>query len=142
NKSEAAKRAIKADMDGDQSQAEVEKKLYEQVKDRRLKRGIPAEQWISADDLMTLEESGLSASMPKGMRAVGVKVDTSAVAGGFVLPNSRVDVVFVQRKGGADSQAKLILQNVLVLAVGDKSQRPEEKQTLVESTVTLAVTPE
>jgi Flp pilus assembly protein CpaB len=70
-------------------------------------------------------------------------VDTSAVAGGFVLPNSRVDIVWVLRRGNdAETTAKVLLQNVLVLAVGTIHQRPDDKQALLESTVTLAVTPE
>jgi len=142
NKGEEPKRAIKEYLDPEKTQDEVAKKLFDQVKDRRLKKQISAEQFIFPDDLMDQADAGLSAQITKGMRAIGVKVDTSAVAGGFVLPNSRVDVVFVQRKGDADSQAKVILQNVLVLAVGTQSVRPEDKQTLVESTVTLSVTPE
>lgn len=141
-KGEEPKKAIRALYEPSQALDEVAVKLYEQVKDRRLNKPLVAEQFVSAEDLLEQQNAGLAAVMARGMRALGVKVDTSAVAGGFVLPNSRVDVVWVQRRGENDSTARVLLQNVLVLAVGTVSQRPEDKQALLENTVTLAVTPE
>jgi pilus assembly protein CpaB len=115
---------------------------YDMLKDRRLNKPIAAEQFVSADDLMDKSQDGLSALMPKGMRAFGVKVNAEASSGGFVLPNSKVDVVWVSRRGDVDSTSKIILQNVLVLAVDQQQVRPEDKQAMVPATVTLAVTPD
>jgi pilus assembly protein CpaB len=115
---------------------------FEQLKDKRLNKPITAEQFVSADDLMDKGGEGLAALMAKGMRAFGVKVNQETTAGGFVLPNSRVDVVWVKRGGDNDSQSKIILQNVLVLAVDTMPVRPEDKQAVVASTVTLALRPE
>jgi len=117
-------------------------RAYDQLKDRRLNKPLAAEQFVSADDLMDKSQDGLSALMAKGMRAFGVKVNAEATSGGFVLPNSKVDVVWVDRRGDKDSSSKIILQNVLVLAVDQQGTRPEDKQAMVASTVTLAVTPE
>jgi pilus assembly protein CpaB len=112
------------------------------LKDKRLNKALSAEQFVSVEDLMEKGMDGLGAQMAKGMRAYGIKVTADSTGGGFVLPNSRVDVVWVLRKGDTDSAAKIILQNVLVLAVDTLSARPDDKQAHVASTVTLAVTPE
>jgi len=115
---------------------------FAELKDHRLNKSINQEQWIGKDDLMDKNQDGLGAVMAKGMRALGIKVNSDAVAGGFVLPNSRVDIVWVKRGNDGDASAKTILQNVLVLAVGTIAQRPDDKQALMESTVTVAVSPE
>ena len=43
--------------------------------------------------------SYMAAILPSGMRAVAIKIDNSgnSSAGGFILPNDRVDVVRVYR---------------------------------------------
>lgn len=115
---------------------------FDQVKDRRLNKSVQAEQWLAIEDLFDKERGGMSNSIPAGMRAFGVKVNAESTGGGFVLPNSRVDVVWVARRGDSESTAKIILQNVLVLAVDTQEIRPDDKNALIPSTVTLAVTPE
>lgn len=57
----------------------------------------------------------LSAVLTKGMRGVSVPVSADAAAGGFVLPNDRVDVVL--SRGGI---SQTILSNVKVLAIGTR----------------------
>ena len=49
------------------------------------------------------------------MRGVSVPVDANAAAGGFILPNDRVDVVMSR-----DSVSQTILTNVKVLAIGTR----------------------
>src|SRR5262249_18518368 len=117
-------------------------RTFDQLANRRLNKPLAAEQFVSADDLMDKSQDGLSALMPKGMRAFGVKANAEASSGGFVLPNSKVDVVWVSRTNEKEQVSKIILQNVLVLAVDQQPVRPEDKQAMVPSTVTLAVTPE
>ena len=57
----------------------------------------------------------LSAVLPKGMRGVSVPVDANSAAGGFILPNDRVDIVL--SRGGI---SQTILANVKVLAIGTR----------------------
>jgi pilus assembly protein CpaB len=113
---------------------------FEEIKDKRLNKPLSAEQFVTADDLDDKGTIGLPGQMPKGMRAVALKVNVDTSVGGFVLPNNRVDIVCVVRRG-EDVQSKIILQNVLVLAVDQTSQRPEDKLATVSSTVTVLVTP-
>jgi Flp pilus assembly protein CpaB len=78
--------------------------------------------------------------LPAGYNAMAIKA-TIEVASHFVQPGSRVNVVLAEDKGGV-KQAMMILQNVLVVAVGDKPEREEGKSahsTIAD--VTLAVKP-
>src|SRR5581483_211491 len=50
-KGEQPKKAIQTNIEPDMSEDDVLKKLYEQVKDKRLNKQLAAEQWVSAEDL-------------------------------------------------------------------------------------------
>ena len=68
----------------------------------------------------------LSMVLSPGMRGVGVQISDDKTAGGFVLPNDRVDVLHtvvrdVDRDGAATGTTRTILTNVRVLAIGQKS---------------------
>lgn len=66
----------------------------------------------------------MSALLPAGKRAVAVKVSAESTAGGFVLPNDRVDVLHTTTRSegeGTSTVSRVILNNVRVLAV-DQSQ--------------------
>lgn len=61
----------------------------------------------------------LSAVIQPGMRAVSVDVTASSGAGGFIVPNDRVDVVLT--RGTASGElSETILYNVKVLAIGQR----------------------
>jgi pilus assembly protein CpaB len=117
---------------------------FDELKGKFLNKPLTAEQFVTADDLTDKENSGISGMMPKGYRAYGIKVNAENNAGGFVLPHSRVDIVMVPQRGMSDKElfSKIILQNVLVLAVDQVAVRPDDKQAVVSSTVTVAVTPQ
>jgi len=70
---------------------------------------------ISDQKLVKSDQGYLSAVLPKGMRGVSVPVSADAAAGGFVVPNDRVDVVLT--RGGV---SQTILANVKVLAIGTR----------------------
>ncbi len=70
---------------------------------------------ISDQKLVRSDQGYLSAVLPKGMRGVSVPVSADAAAGGFVVPNDRVDVVLT--RGGV---SQTILANVKVLAIGTR----------------------
>ena len=72
--------------------------------------------------------------VPAGMRAVAVKVPPS-IANGFVLPNSRVDVISTIRKGDK-SVSSTIVRNATVLAVDAKPDGRADDPLIV--TVALA----
>jgi pilus assembly protein CpaB len=80
--------------------------------------------------------------VPEGLRGVTIKVGRAVEESGFVHANSHVDVVVSIAKGAnaRDRIAKVILQNVLVLAAGQTVEMHNNKPVRV-TTVTLALTP-
>ena len=88
-------------------------------------------------------EGGFSSIIPAGMRALTVSVNNSSGVGGFILPNTRVDVLVTVsspvQKG--ESTTKIILEDIKVLAVDQTFERKEDDPVIVQ-TVTLLVTPE
>src|SRR5262249_53686539 len=66
-------------------------KSFDEIKDRSLARPVAAEQWVSVDDLLRKDQMGLQ--VPKGMRAMAIKVQIDTLVAGFVLPSAKVDVV-------------------------------------------------
>jgi pilus assembly protein CpaB len=78
----------------------------------------------------------------EGQRAVTIRVDDAIRETGFILPNSKVDVlVSMSNPGGQDKIAKMILQDVQVLAAGQVVEIRDNKPVQM-TTVTLALTPE
>lgn len=91
---------------------------------------------------------GLSAVIPEGYRAMTVKVDDVVGVSGFVMPGSFVDVVAVivpvnQTSASQGPISKIVLQNIKVLASGQKIDSPaNQREATSVSAVTLQVTPE
>ena len=79
--------------------------------------------------------------VPEGLRGITIKVDKAVEESGFVHPNSRVDVLVSMSKRSRDRIAKLILQNIPVLAAGQTVEMQDNKPVKV-TTVTLALTPD
>jgi pilus assembly protein CpaB len=81
--------------------------------------------------------------VPEGQRGVTIKVDDAIKESGFVLPNSHVDVVvsMPRQPGSQERVAKVILQDVPVLAAGQTVEMRDNKPVTV-TTVTLSLTPE
>jgi pilus assembly protein CpaB len=101
---------------------------------------------ILPTELASKEEgSGLPPVIPKGLRAVSVRVNEVIGVAGYVLPGTRVDVVATVNPSNqqTDITSKVILTNVQVLASGTKIDRDVEKNKPVPVTVvTLLVDPE
>ena len=81
--------------------------------------------------------------VPEGQRAVTIHVDAAIRETGFILPNSRVDVLVSMSGLGAGNErvAKTILQDVQVLASGQTVELRDNKPVQM-TTVTLALTPD
>ncbi len=80
--------------------------------------------------------------VPPGKRAVTIKVDEAIQKSGFVLPNSRVDVlVTMARKGGQERESRIVLQDVTVLAA-DQTVEMKDNRPVTMTTVTMTLSPE
>jgi pilus assembly protein CpaB len=88
----------------------------------------------------------MSALLSPGMRAVSTEASEETGAGGFILPNDRVDVILSRKlpdTGAGDRySSETILQNVRVLAI-DQTVEDEkgEKVVVPKKTATLELTP-
>ncbi|WP_377291738.1 Flp pilus assembly protein CpaB [Rhizobium sp. SG2393] len=85
----------------------------------------------------------LSALLPAGKRAVATEITVATGAGGFILPNDRVDVIMVRK--GADMTSfstETVLSNVRVLAIDQQIEEQQDGQkAVVGTTATLELTP-
>ncbi len=107
---------------------------------------------IRREKLIKADGSGfMSAILPSGMRAIAISIDTRGAtsAGGFILPNDRVDVLRTyrddeaSRSGGVDvHMAETILTNIRVLAIGQNVQERNGEKVVTGETATLEVTPQ
>jgi pilus assembly protein CpaB len=95
--------------------------------------------------LVNAKGSGyMAAILPTGMRAVSTQISPETGAGGFILPNDRVDVILTQRDRaaekatGAETQtSEAILSNVRVLAIDQTVQEKNGQKVVVGKTATL-----
>jgi pilus assembly protein CpaB len=113
---------------------------FEQLKDRAFNKPINAEHWVTEEDMIG-KDGGLPDVMQKGTRAWSLKVTMDTQVAGFVMPQTRVDIIYVSKRNNDEYVAKTILQNILVLAVDTTPVKPDDKPALVASTVTVQVTP-
>jgi pilus assembly protein CpaB len=91
----------------------------------------------------------MAAILPAGMRAISTEISPETGAGGFILPNDRVDVILSKREknvgssGGPDIiNSEVILPTVRVLAIDQAPQEKDGQNAVVGKTVTLELRPE
>jgi pilus assembly protein CpaB len=104
---------------------------------------------IREQKLVRADGSGfMAAILPTGFRAVSTEITPETGAGGFILPNDRVDVILSRRdrnpdKGGADIiNSEIILTNIRVLAIDQAPKEKEGMNALVGKTATLELKPD
>ena len=95
------------------------------------------------DSKLSSKGGGLSLLIEPTKRASSIQVDKVSGVSGFILPGDRVDVILTVRRtaSSGDAVAKTILQNVEVLAAGEKTEEKGDKVITVQA-VTLLVDPE
>jgi len=91
----------------------------------------------------------MAAILPSGMRAVSTEVSPETGAGGFILPNDRVDVLLTtrdrnaDRKNGAETiNTEIVLSNMRVLAIDQTIEEKNGQKVVVGKTATLELKPE
>ena len=100
--------------------------------------------------LVKADGSGfMAAILPTGMRAVSTEISPETGAGGFILPNDRVDVILSKRDKNADRtggtdvvNSEIILTNIRVLAIDQAPKEKDGQNAVVGKTVTLELKPE
>jgi len=105
---------------------------------------VPNEPILSTKLAAEGSGAGLMSTIPDGMRAVSVKVNDVIGVAGFVVPGSRVDLILSgsPTDAGNAEMAKVILENIVVLAAGQNVANDDNGKPLSVQVVTLLVTPE
>ena len=96
------------------------------------------------------DSSFMAAILPSGMRAVSTDISPETAAGGFILPNDRVDVILSKHEKNPDNRAgmtdivnsEIILTNIRVLAIDQAPKEKDGQNAVVGKTVTLELKPE
>lgn len=88
------------------------------------------------------DATGLMAAMLNpGMRAISIAINPDSGAGGFILPNDRVDLIQTRKTDGNRSSVNTILTDVRVLAVDQTFKQDKDTKTVIGKTATLEVSP-
>jgi len=87
--------------------------------------------------------AGLPSLIPPGMRAVSVRVNDTTSVSGFVQPGTRVDVLLTGNpQGSSEQQTTTVLENVAVIATGQRLERNSAGEPQSAPVVTLLVSPD
>jgi pilus assembly protein CpaB len=92
--------------------------------------------------------SGLSVKIPDGMRAISLRTDEVVGVAGFLLPGTHVDVLVTLHATNTapntpqDTITTTVLQDVEVLAAGQKIDPDPDGKATTATVVTLLVKPE
>ncbi len=105
---------------------------------------------LRTDKLVRGPNAGFMAAMlPSGNRAIAINIDSNGAtsAGGFILPNDRVDVLVTEKadegSGRSDkNQTSTLLENIRVLAIGQNVQEKNGEKVVTGTNATLEVTPD
>ncbi len=128
----------------------INPKALEETVGASVRSGFLTGEPIRAQKLVRPESGFMAAILPPGMRAVAIVTDSRGTnsAGGFILPNDRVDVIRTfrdesnSRANNSDVQlSQTILTDIRVLAIGQLVQEKNGTNVVTGETATLAVTP-
>jgi len=105
---------------------------------------------IREQKLVKADGSGfMAAILPTGTRAISVEISPETGAGGFILPNDRVDVVLTRREKNLERPSlpdvvvsEIIFANIRVLAIDQAPKEKDGQNAVVGKTVTLELKPE
>jgi len=90
----------------------------------------------------------MAATLAPGQRAVSIPISEESGAGGFILPNDRVDVILTREIASEDETSNItryfastILMDVRVLAIDQVLRQEEDQSSVVARTATLELSP-
>jgi pilus assembly protein CpaB len=109
---------------------------------------IATDEPLRESKLIKTRGSGyMAAILPAGMRAVSTEISPETGAGGFILPNDRVDVILSRRDKEAERLTgvetmvgETLLSDVQVLAIDQNVEEKNGQRVVVGKTATLELT--
>src|SRR5437667_3384592 len=105
---------------------------------------------IREQKLVKANGSGfMAAILPTGMRAISTEISPETGAGGFILPNDRVDGLLSKREKQQNGDgppteivsSQVVVKNVRVLAIDQAPKEKEGQNAVLGKTATLEMTP-
>lgn len=100
---------------------------------------------IRESKLVRAGKGYMSAILPSGQQAIATSISTATSAGGFILPNDRVDVIMTRRADedqGGDFITETVLENVRILAIDQTIEEKDGESVVVGETATLQLSPD
>ncbi len=119
--------------------------IDEAVKNVVVRAPILSGQPVASSAIVHGDAAGFMAAMLQpGMRAVSVAISTESGAGGFILPNDRVDLMMTQKSTENPPRVRTltILEAVRVLAVDQTPKQEKDQKSILGKTATLELTPD
>jgi pilus assembly protein CpaB len=99
--------------------------------------------------LANAKDSVMSALLTPGMRATSVTITPDSAVAGFILPNSRVDVLLTRKvdmqinnQTASRTVSSTILENVRVLAIDQATSTAKDQKAFAGTTATLELNPQ
>ena len=85
----------------------------------------------------------MAATLTPGNRAISIPVTVESGAGGFILPNDRVDLMMTELVSDNPKRymAHVVLTNIRVLAMDQTVKQDKDQKTVLARTATLEVSP-
>ncbi|MGZ5933911.1 MAG: Flp pilus assembly protein CpaB [Rhizomicrobium sp.] len=123
-----------------QAQPNIEQAVTGTVARAPIMEGEP----LSDTKIVHADAAGfMAATLSPGMRAVSIPITTESGAGGFILPNDRVDIIMSIQVSDNPRRfnAQIVLANVRVLAVDQTIKQDKGQQVVLAKTATLELTP-
>ena len=105
---------------------------------------------IREQKLVKADGSGfMAAILPTGMRAVSTEIAPETGAGGFILPNDRVDVILTRHVKNPERPSlpdvvvsEIVPSNIRVLAIDQAPKEKDGQNAVLGKTVTLELKPD
>jgi pilus assembly protein CpaB len=99
---------------------------------------------LSTTKIVHADSAGfMAAQLSDGMRAISISISTESSAGGFILPNDRVDVLLTRKLASSSHFAtRTILDDVRVLAIDQTFGQSRGEKTVIGKTATLELSPQ
>ncbi len=119
----------------------------------RLTRDVSSGDYVRPADVVGAALEVPSKRIRTGMRAFPLKVDPERTTGNLLSVDDRIDLIGILQIGKEQARAYTLIENLRVLAIGGKSQSPEEEFRMssgrsivpgmrVYRTITVEVTPD
>ncbi len=117
--------------------------FFEKMGSTRARANMFEGEAVNRKRLVEVGDAGfMAAVLPKGMRAISIRVSAETGAGGFILPNDRVDVILTRKSVGNNDTSDTVLSNVRVLAIDQQIRTTETgEQVIVGKTATVELEP-